>query len=370
MLQKNREISESFKVHGTPGAVVVKADGTIGSPAALGSDAIKALFAQTLYSTPIPVLQNGHAGHNHAGHDHAGHDHAGHQHGSNGQAAAAKLGDPAPRIALPDLGGKTVDLAEFRGSKVLVLFWNQGCGFCSKMLPDLQSWDANRPADAPRLLVVSTGSPDEHKDMNLGSPVVLDPAFSVARTYGANGTPMAVLVDEQGRIASELAAGAEEVLGLANGMLPAAKDGPIQPDLPTARGAGEPAPDFALPDLDGKTVSLAELRGSDTLVLFWNPGCGFCQRLLPDLKQWESATPPGAPKLIVVSSGTAEANRAQGLRSPILLDDGFRVGSSFGASGTPSAVLVDADGKIAAPLGVGGQAVMGLAGGRQDPARA
>jgi hypothetical protein len=49
----------------------------------------------------------------------------------------------------------------------------------------------------------------------LRSPVLLDPDFKVAWTFGANGTPMAVLVDEEGQIASEVAAGAEAVLALA-----------------------------------------------------------------------------------------------------------------------------------------------------------
>jgi peroxiredoxin len=48
---------------------------------------------------------------------------------------------------------------------------------------------------------------------------------------------------------------------------------------------GEPAPELRLPDLTGKLVDLADLRGSKTLVLFWNPGCGFCQRMLDDLKR-------------------------------------------------------------------------------------
>ena len=77
-------------------------------------------------------------------------------------------------------------------------------------------------------------------------------------------------------------------------------------------------------------------------MLFWNPGCGFCQRMLDDLKAWESKPPKGSPKLIVVSTGTAEANKAMGLRSTILLDQGFNTGRAFGASGTPSAILVDA----------------------------
>jgi len=49
--------------------------------------------------------------------------------------------------------------------------------------------------------------------MQLRSPVVLDQQdMSVGRLFGATGTPMAVLIDAEGKIASELAAGAPAVL--------------------------------------------------------------------------------------------------------------------------------------------------------------
>ena len=126
---------------------------------------------------------------------------------------------------------------------------------------------------------------------------------------------------------------------------------------------GEPAPEVRLADLRGTEVSLQEdFKGKESLVLFWNPGCGFCKQMLPELKEWESGAPEGAPKLVVVSAGTEEANKEMGLASPVLLDQNFAVGRAFGASGTPSAVLVDAEGKVASDVAVGAPAVLDLAG--------
>jgi hypothetical protein len=84
--------------------------------------------------------------------------------------------------------------------------------------------------------------------------------------------------------------------------------------------------------------------------------------MIPDLKEWEAAPPEGAPRLLVVSDGTVEDNEAQGLGSKVLLDDDdYTVSDAFGAAGTPSAVLVDAEGRIASEVVVGSSAVLELA---------
>jgi thiol-disulfide isomerase/thioredoxin len=134
------------------------------------------------------------------------------------------------------------------------------------------------------------------------------------------------------------------------------------PPAPQGLPIGQEAPALRLPDLGGNEVDLADFRGRDTALLFWNPGCGFCQQLLPQLKQWEASRPDGAPALLVVSTGTVEANAAHGLASPVLLQNGLAAGSVFGANGTPSAVLVDRAGNVASAVAVGGPAVMRLLG--------
>ncbi|HYZ88357.1 MAG TPA: TlpA family protein disulfide reductase, partial [Myxococcales bacterium] len=329
LLQQDREVAEAYLEQGTPAAVLIHADGTIATPLAAGAEAIYALVAQTLGlphtapspSPPTPAPANGSSG--------------------NGAAAppapaGPKIGDPAPLLRLPDVNGRTVNLTGFRGTKTLLLFWNPGCGFCQQMLDELRAWDANPQEEAPKLLVVATGDENQLRAMGLRSPILLDATFSKASEFGANGTPMAVLVDEEGRIASELAAGAPAVMALARGDSAPAPE----PASPAGAQLGAPAPTVRLPDLDGRTVDLADFRGSETLVLFWNPGCGFCQQMLDDVKAWEANPPAGAPRLLVVSTGSVEENRALGLRSPVVLDQGFSVGGAFGANGTPMALLL------------------------------
>ena len=68
-----------------------------------------------------------------------------------------------------------------------------------------------------------------------------------------------------------------------------------------------------------------------------------------------------APELVVISQGTAEANRAQGLQSLVVLDEGFGIGRSVGATGTPSAVLLNPQGRISSGIAVGAPAVLEMA---------
>jgi hypothetical protein len=83
------------------------------------------------------------------------------------------------------------------------------------MLLDLKEWEENPLEGAPNLLVISAGTEEANKEMGLSSPVVINQGFSVGMAFGAGGTPSTVLVDEAGKIASEVAVGASAVLELA-----------------------------------------------------------------------------------------------------------------------------------------------------------
>jgi thiol-disulfide isomerase/thioredoxin len=167
--------------------------------------------------------------------------------------------------------------------------------------------------------------------------------------YQSIPTPSAVFIRADGTIGSRSALGAQAIRSLVTEAttrtvpLAAAPNGnhPAPVRLPSR--VGQPAPVIELPDLSGEEVNLETFRGEWTLLLFWNPGCGFCQRMQDDLKAWEADPPAGAPRLVVISTGTVEANAEMGLRAPVLLDHGFATGRAFGAGGTPSAVLIDAE---------------------------
>jgi hypothetical protein len=82
--------------------------------------------------------------------------------------------------------------------------------------------------------------------------------------------------------------------------------------------------------------------------------------MLSDLKAWEASAATATSQLLLVSSGSNEANDAMGLRSTVVLDQGLLAARSFGVYGTPSALLVDDRGKISSELAVGTAAVVAL----------
>src|SRR5918994_201084 len=360
LMQKDNEVADAYQTYGTPTAVMVRPDGTIGSAAVGGAQDIRTLVKQAaegkvpvpkprLAAVPRPAQVKRPA--------------------ANAQAprGVASIGKDAPVVELNNLDGEPVKLADFAGHPTAVLFWNPGCGFCQRMVDDLKAWESDRPEGAPNLLVVSTGEVEQNRQQGFSSPVVLDSGFTVGRAFGASGTPSAVLVGADGKIASGLAVGGPTVISLlrneAPNLLDASAAGTDEPDAPSSpRGVpvGGAAPKVQLPDLEGKEVNLDEFRNGRTALLFWNPGCGFCQRLVEDIKSWEKDRPKSAPQLVLISTGAPEANREHGFESTILLDQGFRTGEAFGASGTPSAILIDAEGNVASGLSVGGPDVMNL----------
>jgi peroxiredoxin len=282
------------------------------------------------------------------------------------------VGTPAPPFELGALAGPSLTLDDLltRERPVLLVFTEPQCVPCAALLPQLKRWQSEH-AERLTVAVISQGDRAVNRkiaDQGL-TAVLLQEGREVRVAYDVPGTPGAVLIHQDGTVASEVAMGADAIQQLVadaverpvmsqNGK----RNVPIGRLVPWGAKPGESAPDFRLPDLTGAYFELSDLRGHDTMLLFWDPGCGFCQRMLDDLRAWERRSPAGAPKAVLISVGDAAANRAMGLSSLILLDESSELRRPFGIPGTPSAVLVDAHNTIASEVAVGADAVLELAG--------
>jgi peroxiredoxin len=109
------------------------------------------------------------------------------------------------------------------------------------------------------------------------------------------------------------------------------------------------------------------------VVIFFNPGCGFCLKMAPQLAALaaDGNGSNGGPVPLVITTGDAAANRRwveeHKVRCPVLLQEMSELSSNYRVRGTPSGYLIDAEGKIASDLTVGAPDLLNLV---KDPASA
>jgi uncharacterized membrane protein YphA (DoxX/SURF4 family)/peroxiredoxin len=136
-------------------------------------------------------------------------------------------------------------------------------------------------------------------------------------------------------------------------------------DEPRGLDVGAEAPPFVVADLDGRPTTLDDVLDPrlGVLLVFSDPGCAHCTPLLPAVAAAQSRR--GIP-VEMISAGDVSLNRARaeehGL-GRVLLQDGFEVSERYRFYGAPAAVLVGADGRIAAGPAEGRRAVSELLAG-------
>lgn len=147
-----------------------------------------------------------------------------------------KPGVAAPAFSLPAVDGRTVALADYAGRRVLLVFSDPECAPCMELLPRLDA--ASRVSDVP-VLVISRGGVDANRRKLAAArstlTVALQAHWEISRLYAQFSTPIAYLVDEQGRIASEVAAGATAILSLLSVSSPDSRVATLPGQVPGSR---------------------------------------------------------------------------------------------------------------------------------------
>jgi cytochrome c biogenesis protein CcmG/thiol:disulfide interchange protein DsbE len=120
---------------------------------------------------------------------------------------------------------------------------------------------------------------------------------------------------------------------------------------PSGARTGSPAPDFALVDLDGEPVRLADLRGRPVVVNFWASWCGPCVEEFPLLADaHEEHGPHGLALVGIVFRDRSEAARAFMARMeagwPAAMDPDERVAERYGVVSPPMTFFIDRDGIV------------------------
>jgi peroxiredoxin len=148
--------------------------------------------------------------------------------------------------------------------------------------------------------------------------------------------------------------------------LEARSTGPSHVDgRPRGLPIATPAPSFRVPDVSGSMVQLEDYHGKRVLLVHWDPQCGFCQRIAPDIATLQDGLAKQRTELVLLSYGDPERNQAMadehGIRCPVLLQPDGNAVAAFTTLGTPAAYLLDEKGRVAKPLALGSEQVLALA---------
>lgn len=294
------------------------------------------------------------------------------------------VGAPAPEFSLASVNGGRITLDELLAFNkfVLLLFVSPNCIPCKTLLPAVSGWERDQESQL-EVAVISKGTLEDTRSGLLRYQfrnLLLQEESKTAEGYGAKWTPAGVLITPQGRIAAPVAFGTQEIPALIpqlSSILESRAGSIVRPSGPPRRQRvaigeslleiGEWAPTFSLPDLDGKLLHSDEFLGQDTLLLFWNPECAWCQKMSEALRRWERHPPTGSPRLVFIASGAPERIRVERRRfkSLFLSDPEFDLDTMFGATSTPSAILIDRDGRIASKMATGLPNVLAMIGVRR-----
>lgn len=153
------------------------------------------------------------------------------------------------------------------------------------------------------------------------------------------------------------------LVGLAVGLLATLPPDLLLPEPPIPSGQpiplepigvepGDTAPDFALPGVDGREMTLYEHQGQHkVLVNFFATWCEACRLEMPGLqRQYERHKAHG---WIVIGISIMEPlqdvltfQKEFGLTFPLLLDKRGSVTTEYAVIGTPTNITIDKDGQI------------------------
>lgn len=290
-----------------------------------------------------------------------------HEHNTN-PYESLPIGSPAPDFALPDLSGNTVSFENLLSPRKPLLFFyvSPTCAPCEALLPEIEAWEAELK-DKVKFVFLSLGAAEDNREkFGDAHTVLLQKNKEVTDALNARWTPTAVLINAEGAIASHLAVGDAAIRELVDKI----KAERVERDLLYITNGnqtkiGESVPDFSLEDLQGKQIGAEDFKGRRTLVTFWSTTCPHCSNMMDELKIWEKEKGADEPDLIVFSDGDAETHKALHLNAPILLDKNYKTAEKLGMSGTPSAILVDENGKIVSETAIGAGNIWALIGKRK-----
>ncbi len=110
--------------------------------------------------------------------------------------------------------------------------------------------------------------------------------------------------------------------------------------------------DFMLHSLSGETVTLAQFKGNNpVLLVFFATWCPPCKREVPQLKEMQNKYADRGLKILAIDIDepndiVREFVKEKGINYTVLLDEGAQVAEMYDVSGIPTNILFDRDGNV------------------------
>jgi peroxiredoxin len=120
----------------------------------------------------------------------------------------------------------------------------------------------------------------------------------------------------------------------------------------TASPPSVQAPDFVLPDLQGKAVRLSQLKGKVVFLNIWATWCPPCRKEMPTMETLYQKFKDTDFVMLAISqdaegSKTVVPYLQEGnFTFPVLLDTSAEMGRKYGVTGFPETFIIDREGRI------------------------
>lgn len=119
------------------------------------------------------------------------------------------------------------------------------------------------------------------------------------------------------------------------------------------------APDFNLPDVNGKPHRLSDYRGKVVIVSFWATWCDPCREEMPSMQHALDKLSADGLAILGIDVGEQQGavlqfSQGYSIKFPLLLDPDSTMSSQWPLQGIPTSFVVDAQGRIAY-IAVGGR---------------
>jgi peroxiredoxin len=134
------------------------------------------------------------------------------------RAGVPPVGSVAPEFSLPDSGGKTHSLSQYKGKYVVLEWFNPECPFVKKHYGsgNMQKLQEVYTGKGVVWLTINSNAPGSEGNMTPEqaqkvtaswkthqTALLLDPESNVARNYGAKNTPNMIVINPEGKIVYE-----------------------------------------------------------------------------------------------------------------------------------------------------------------------